>query len=487
MPGSPRPATVDDDARIVAALTAAACVIALTLPSLLSGGNPAGVRARISRQVGRTLPQRLGVDLVLVVLAVIGLWQLRLYGSPLTANARGVLGLDPLLIAAPGIGLLAGGILATRIVPRLAEVAERILSRRSGLVASIGARQLARRPLRYTRSALLLMLAAALGTFAASDAATWAASQEDQATYAAAADLRMTISDYGGAADVGDWARRSARSTASRRAAPVVRGPVDVGRAIRGGQLLAFDPATAPALVNYPDESSAATLPPLLGRLADERPPTNAVPIDGTPLRLALVVDAAIAADLTVRSRRTSPPEELPADWRGIDVTLLLEDADGRLHKVASEQPGLMSGDGQRIEIPLTQDVGGRRVAVPGTGPAPGRRAVVPDAVAADPGGRDRDGRHPRPRGERIRDGRRRLAAASTGALRPRASTGRRRGSARRGRSRRRPARRAASSSATSRPPRSRSSAAAARCSVRRRRRPTRSSCRPSSGRRSST
>ncbi|HET9344894.1 MAG TPA: FtsX-like permease family protein, partial [Candidatus Limnocylindrales bacterium] len=178
-------AAVDDDARIVAAVAAAACVIALTIPTVLSGGNPAGVRARISRQVGRTLPQRLGVDVVLVVLAVVGLWQLRLYGSPLTANARGELGLDPLLIAAPGIGLLAGGILATRLVPRIAELAERGFSRRSGLVASIGARQLARRPLRYTRSALLLMLAAALGTFAASDAATWAASQEDQATYAA--------------------------------------------------------------------------------------------------------------------------------------------------------------------------------------------------------------------------------------------------------------------------------------------------------------
>ena len=177
-------ATVDDDVMADRRRSPpAACVIALTMPSLTSGGNPAGVRARLSRQVGRTLAQRLGIDLVLVVLAVIGLWQLRLYGSPLTENARGALGLDPLLIAAPGIGLLAGGIVATRVVPRLAELAERILTRRRGLVASIGARQLARRPLRYTRSALLLMLAAALGTFAVSDAATWEASQGQQAAY----------------------------------------------------------------------------------------------------------------------------------------------------------------------------------------------------------------------------------------------------------------------------------------------------------------
>jgi FtsX-like permease family protein len=358
-------ATVDDDARIVAALAAAACVVALTIPSVWSGGNPAGVRARLSRQVGRTLPQRIGIDLVLVALAAIGLWQLRLYGSPLTANARGVLGLDPLLIAAPGIGLLAGGILATRIVPRLAEVAERVFSKRNGLVASIGARQLARRPLRYTRSALLLMLAAALGTFAAADAATWAASQQSQAAYAAAADLRMTMSDYTG---LPSWVVGPAiRSIGGVEAAtPIVRGPVDVGRAIRGGQLLALDPATAPGLVNYPDARASATLQAALAKLAAERPQSKAVPIDGRPRLLGLLVDSAIAADPTQTDDPNAPPPQMPPAWRGIDVTMLLEDGDGRLHRVTSEVAGLTNGAGQRIEVPLTADVGGRRVAFPG-------------------------------------------------------------------------------------------------------------------------
>ena len=360
-------ATVDDDARVVAALAAGACVVALTIPSLLSGGNPAGVRARISRQMGRTLPHRLGVDIVLVVLAVIGLWQLRLYGSPLTANARGVLGLDPLLIAAPGLGLLAGGILATRLVPRLAEIAERVLSRRRGLVAAIGSRQLARRPLRYTRSALLLMLAAALGTFAAADAATWAASQEDQATYAAAADLRMTVSDY---ADLPSWSIGPAVRSIDgvEAAAPVVRGPLDVGRTVRGGQLLAFDPATAPALVNYPDDGSAARLPALLGRLAGERPESQSAAIPGEPRRLALVVDAAVMADPSAVDPGIDPPPPppvLPEGWHGMDVSVLLEDADGRLHEVTGGT-GLLSGTGQRIEVPLTRDVDGRLVTFPG-------------------------------------------------------------------------------------------------------------------------
>jgi hypothetical protein len=349
-------ATVDGGVMLTAGVAAAACVVALTLPSLTSGGNPAGIRARLSRQVGRTLAQRLGIDLVLVVIAVIGLWQLRLYGSPLTENARGVLGLDPLLIAAPGIGLLAGGIVATRVVPRLAELAERILTRRRGLVASIGARQLARRPLRYTRSALLLMLAAALGTFAVSDAATWEASQGQQAAYRAAADLRLTTSDY---SDLPSWAVGPAIRTVDgvERAVPTSRGPVDVGRAVRSGQLLALDPAAA-ELVNFPTADEAATIPPLLANLDDERGETAATALPGAPRRLGLVMDVEVVADPTVPE---SP--EIPADWEGIELAVIVEDGDGRLQQVTGGQ-GRFSGAGQRLEVPLTLTAGDAELAI---------------------------------------------------------------------------------------------------------------------------
>jgi hypothetical protein len=352
-------ATVDGGVMVTAGLAAAACVIALTLPSLTSGGNPAGVRARLSRQVGRTLAQRLGIDLVLVVVAVIGLWQLRLYGSPLTQNARGALGLDPLLVAAPGIGLLAGGIVATRVVPRIAELAERILTRRRGLVAAIGARQLARRPLRYTRSALLLMLAAALGTFAVSDAATWEASQGRQAAYRAAADMRLTLSDY---SDLSSWAVGPAIRAVDgvERAVPVSRGPVDVGRAVRSGQLLAIDPAAAD-LVRYPTADEAAAIPSLLAGLDTERGETHAIPIAGSPRRLAVIIDAAIEGE-------PNPDPEapaIPADWEGIEVAVTVEDGDGRLHRIVGGR-GRFLGAGQRIEVPLTITVGDVALAIAG-------------------------------------------------------------------------------------------------------------------------
>ena len=229
---------VGDGVMTVSALAGLASILVLTLPSLVSDGSPAGVRAALGRQVGRTMAQRLGIDLVLVVVAVIALWQLRLYGAPITRNARGVLGVDPLLVAAPAIGLLAGAVLATRLVPRLAEIGERTLGRRRGLVLPLGARQLARRPLRYTRSALLLILATALGTFAAASSATWARSQVDQAGYQAAGDARVVVSDY---PELPAWAFGSAyrgrarRDRGDARLAPIARRrPSRTGRPAAG-------------------------------------------------------------------------------------------------------------------------------------------------------------------------------------------------------------------------------------------------------------
>ena len=207
-------------------------------------------------------------------------------------------------------------------MPRIAELAERGFSRRSGLVASIGARQLSRRPLRYTRSALLLMLAAALGTFPP-DAATWAASQEDQATYAAAADLRDDVRLHRPAGmGIGPGGPLAGRRDGGRPDRPRAdrRRPGDSQR-----PAARVRPGDGAGPRELPGRRRRGDLPPLLGRLAEERPPTKSVPVDGSPLRLAVVVDAAITADPTAFGPEDAVP--LPPDWR-IDVTVLLEDGD---------------------------------------------------------------------------------------------------------------------------------------------------------------
>ncbi len=332
-----------------AAVAGLAGIAVLTLPSLLAGGMPAGIRAALGRQVGRTLAQRLGIDLVLVVLAVIALWQLRLYGAPLTRNARGVLGVDPLLVAAPAIGLLAGAVLATRLIPRLAEIGERVLGRRRGIVPPLGARQVARRPLRYTRSALLLILAAALGTFAAASAATWARSQVDQAAYRAAGDARVVLSDY---PSLPTWAIGSAYRAIPgvTRAMPVSSQSLDIGRTVRDGQLLAVDPDAAARIVTFPPEDAAATS--LLGQLGAARPTTAAVALDGHPARLGLMIDT----DLTVDPTSVPPDQSVPADWRGLAAAVVIRDGDGRLQRIEAGELGLQVAGG-RLEVPLARTI----------------------------------------------------------------------------------------------------------------------------------
>ena len=123
---------------LASVIAGAVAVVILTLPTLFVSASPAGARAADARQGRAGLPQRLGLDIALVAIAVVALAQLRLYGAPLTVNARGALGLDPLLVAAPAIGLIAGAVVALRVVPRIAEVLERFLVRGHGLVGALG-------------------------------------------------------------------------------------------------------------------------------------------------------------------------------------------------------------------------------------------------------------------------------------------------------------------------------------------------------------
>jgi hypothetical protein len=349
------PATV-----AVAALAGLAGVLALALPTLGSSVSLAGVRAAIGRQAGRTLPQRLGIDLALVAVAVVAIWQLRLYGAPLTRNARGVLGVDPLLVAAPAIGLLGGAVLALRIVPRVAELGERLLVRRRGLVAPLGGRQLARRPLRYTRAALLLMLAAGLGTFATAHAATWTRSQGDQAAYQAAADVRIVpAANAGPAALVAGSAYRAVEGVEAAMA--VTSQSIDLGRNVRGGPLLALDPAVAGDLLTFPTAASAAATRSALDALAAARPEPPLQAIAGEPARLSLVVDASIRSEdfgeENVEPLDPGAPVVLPS--------LVVADADGRVHRLPGSA-GAAVGEGQRLVFAVTDpDDPGARPAWP--------------------------------------------------------------------------------------------------------------------------
>jgi GAF domain-containing protein len=351
---------ISRDVLLVDGLTAVACAFALVVPTLGGGPNLAGIRAAIARQTGRTLAQRLGLDLALAALAAIALWQLRLYGAPLTRNARGILGIDPLLVAAPGIGLLAGAVIATRLIPRAAEIGQALLERGRGLVAPMGGRGLARRPLRYTRSALLLMLAAALGTFAAAHVATWTRSQADQAAYRAGADVRIEVSQQAVPARTLGAGLLAIPGVGA--AMPVDTVSVDAGRDLRGGVVLAVDAAAAAAIVNPPPDVEGGALPGLFDLLAADRPVAGGVAIPPGSAQLAIVVDTAFESSFFDPETAPPDPETTPPDlslFPGLRITVVVEDGFGRLSRLVSPDAATLIGAGQRLTIDLGAEANG--------------------------------------------------------------------------------------------------------------------------------
>ena len=340
---------VDSTVLLAAGMAGAAAILGLVLPALGAGRGLAAVRQTISRQGNRTIAQRLGLDLALIILAGVGLWQLRTYGAPLTQSVRGSVGLDPLLVAAPAIGLLAGSILALRIVPLAAELAERVLTGRRGLVASLGARQLSRRPLRYTRSALLLMLAAALGTFAGAYASTWTRSQADQAAYRTPTGVRVEVAEF---ADLPTWAIGQAYRTVDGVTDAV---PVSLDRfefeGSGNGRILGIDAERAASLVTFRPDLADAPLADVLAPLAEGRRTADGVVLDGSPVAFRVDVTAAFEALIADESSVTISP-----GLRGIAPAVVLRDADGVIHRVTGSRIAVGLG-AQSVEVPLRFDL----------------------------------------------------------------------------------------------------------------------------------
>lgn len=280
----------------LAAVASAVCVLALVIPALRSQRVALAVAA-LGRPPSRGFVQRTRLDVVLLVVALLAYWQLRRYGAPLIENAQGRLGIDPLLVAAPALGLLAGAVLALRVVPALTRLAERVGAPARGVVAPLGARQLSRRPSGYARSALLLTLALAIGLFAAAFGSTWSRSQEDQADYETGADVRVRPDQRTGALHEIGFPRAYERLPGVRTAVPVVEDtfPLDGPP----GTLLAVDAGEAADVVSLRSDLAGDTVERTFRPLAPERPVLPGLRLPGEPTTLEL--SARIELDPRVR------------------------------------------------------------------------------------------------------------------------------------------------------------------------------------------
>ena len=350
---------VSGEAYLAAGAAAAVCLVALLLPALPTVRSFASVHGSVTRAETRSVGTRLGLDLALLAVTGLGLWQLRHYGAPLTRSIQGSLGIDPLLVATPAIGFLAGAILALRVIPLLATVIERATARGRGLVSSLGARQLARRPLRYTRAALLLMLAMAMGVFAITYTWTWSASQRDQASFQVGADAR--VQPGRGAGAMPGWALDRAYASVPGLTARTAVGRefVPIAASDTGGEIVGLDATTAASVVVLRSDLSAAPLSDLLMPLAGDRPAIDAVRLPGEPDALLLEVGLAIdAMQQPEIDDATGEPVMQPvepaqfADTFGVTTSVVLRDAAGHLHRFEGGIATLGGGP-HRLEVPL--------------------------------------------------------------------------------------------------------------------------------------
>lgn len=287
---------------------AVACAAAVAGPALTAAR--AADRGRARALPG---PLRAGADLALVALAGVAYWQLERRGADgglLGGGRGGPLGVDPLLIAAPALALLAGAVLTLRLLPVAARIAGRRAAAGRGLTAPLAGWQLSRRPARAAGPVLLLVLAVSMGMLAIAHGASWQRSQDDQADFRAGADIRVTggTTDrfgqggaYGGMPGL-DLAVPAARTSMSlsggRRATVLALDTVPVQRRLplRGDLLEDDDPVSrVMSLAPEGGERTGIALPPDTRRLhldvALTRQPGGDGP-DGAPsATLALVVE----------------------------------------------------------------------------------------------------------------------------------------------------------------------------------------------------
>ncbi|MFJ6940251.1 FtsX-like permease family protein [Streptomyces sp. NPDC101132] len=209
----------------VAAAVALCCAAAVVSPALTAAADGT-VRLRRGREGALPAPVRAGADLGLVLVAGVAYWQLdrRTGAAGPSAAADSGLGVDPLLVAAPALALLAGTVLTLRLLPPLARLAERRAARSRGLGPALAGWHLSRRPLRGAGPVLLLVLATAMGTLAVGQGASWDRSQRDQADYATGASVRVLDARPGGPGQAGLYAQWPG----VRQAAPAHRTTVDL-------------------------------------------------------------------------------------------------------------------------------------------------------------------------------------------------------------------------------------------------------------------
>ena len=337
------------------ALAAAIVVAFIAIASLLAPGLTAVARAHGGRQGLVAGVTRAGLDIALIVLAVLACWQLRQFSA---VGASGAGGIDPVLALAPALALAAGSVVVLRLLPLAALVLDWLAARGRGLLAAMASWQFSRMPVRQGSAAVLLVMAVAAGTLALGQHQSWSRSASDQASFAAGADVQ-----------VDPPAPLSPGGTGAVAEAPGVTHSMAV--AVDGtatpDELIAVDSAQAADVVRLRGDETALPPASLFGAIR----PSGAQPGAALPAprpgpnsgAIQLTVTLGPAAATAAPGKATATPASQAASGTGglaaalgpVVMTLTVLDRTGAAFQV---EDGALAPDGRPhvITVPLGGD-----------------------------------------------------------------------------------------------------------------------------------
>lgn len=353
---------------LVSAAVALACALAVVAPSLTAGAG--GRRTRAASLPG---PVRAGADLGLLLIAAVAYWQLdrQAGGGALTGDRAGDLGIDPLLVTAPALALLAGTVLTLRLLPPAARLAERRAAKGRGLPAALAGWQFSRRPLRGAGPVLLLVLSVAMGMLAIGQSASWNRSQSDQADFGSGASVRLVGGHGSGPATAGIYSGLDG----VRQAAPAHRTTVEASGG-RTAEILALDTAHADEGMLMRSDLAGGSPRRVFDTIAPKPAPRPGLvlPKDSTRVKLDLRI--------TTVSPKPSGSAVDPDDHPPV-VTVLLEDRYGLPYRFLA---GPVPVDGRPVPVSFAVSAAGGLAVTgievddePPFGQAQKRRVTVSD------------------------------------------------------------------------------------------------------------
>ncbi len=293
------PARIDLASFALGALGAALSVVAILLPAFLAT-QFSGITFR--RHLGRpqaSLVQRYYLDLGLLAICGLLLWEMDSRGTVFKPGTTGGLSSDPLLLLAPALTTLALSVLVLRIYPFLLRAAGRLFAAGAGVTVVLGLWQMTRNPAQYTRLGLLLMMGIAVGAFSASYSDTTNRSYRERALYAAAVDMRATAQFGGGFSGPkqSDAALKGLPEVTN--ASSAIRIDVDFGTAGTTRdkvQMLALDPVAGRSMLWYRQGLSHGSLDTLLSDLGQPTQPIGES-VPGEPVSFSLWANPTLARD----------------------------------------------------------------------------------------------------------------------------------------------------------------------------------------------